>query len=221
MSETALHIGVFTDNRTVVDTAVALWREQAPAYLYISADGPTPKRPPVQRYFHGTAPRCDPKCNDTQIELFWHGNKNFVGHDGIAQETCRDLVHTQMLFSALVNFAETAYHQGIDLYAENRDRIVAGAEFHASLLDDEPAPLQQKWPSWLCGGRCRGEHCGPASGETFEMVHHHYAHRLNMSLPNVTALLPQMRPLGCRDPNGSLCWETLTHGDALGSFAYV
>ena len=48
MSETALHIGVFTDNRTVVDTAVALWREQAPAYLYISADGATPKRPPVQ-----------------------------------------------------------------------------------------------------------------------------------------------------------------------------
>merc|ERR1712003_375476 len=28
MSETALHIGVFTDNRTVVDKAVALWREQ-------------------------------------------------------------------------------------------------------------------------------------------------------------------------------------------------
>ena len=213
MSEAALHIGVFSDNLTTVDTAVALWRQQAPAYVYISSDGPTPKRPPEQRFLARTAPVCGPNCSDAQIFNYWHGNKVFgPGHDGIAQETCRDLGHTEMLLSALANFAETAYHQGIDLFAENKHRFVAGAEFHASLMADEPAPFRQRWPAWLCGGDCTGEHCAPANGSTFEIVHHHFATRLNMSLPNVTALLPQIRPTGCFD---QLCWETLTHGDPL------
>lgn len=212
MSEAALGIGVLTDNVTIVDTQVALWRQQAPAYLYISADGPTPKRPPLQRYLARTSPVCGPNCTDSQIVNFWHGNSQFIGHDGIAQETCRDLGHTSMLMAALANFAETAFHQNIDLYAENRERFVAGAEFHASLMSDEPLALRQQWPSWLCNGRCRGEHCGPANGSTFEIVHHHFVHRLNMSLPNVTALLPQIRPTSCFD---QLCWETLTHGDTL------
>ena len=46
------------------------------------------------------------------------------------------------------------------------------------------------------------------------MVHHHFVRRLNMTLPNVTALLPHVRPTACWD---QLCWETLTHGDPLSS----
>ena len=214
MSEAALGIGVFTDNQTTVDTAIALWRQQAPAYVFLRSDGPTPKRPPQQRFLLGTAPVCGPSCTDKQIVQYWHGTEHW--EDGVAQETCRDLGHTEMLFSAMVNFAETAFHQGIDLYKEEQVRIIAGAEFHASLLSDEPLALKQNWPSWLCGGKCTGEHCNPAkaTGETFEMVHHHYVHRLNLSLPNVTALLRggKMRPTGCFD---QLCWETLTHGDPL------
>ena len=193
MSEAALGIGVLTDNATVVDAQVSLWRQQAPAYVYVSTDGPTPKRPPLQRYLARTAPVCGPNCTDAQIVTYWHGNSQFSGHDGIAQETCRDLGHTEMLLAALANFAETAFHQGINLYGENRDRIVAAAEFHASLMSDEPVALRQRWPSWLCNGRCTGEYCAPANGSTFEIVHHHYVRRLNMSLPNVTALLPQIR----------------------------
>eukprot|EP00937_MAST-01D_sp_MAST-1D-sp2_P007342 g7342.t1 len=218
MSEAYLHIGVFTDNRTAVDAAVALWRQQAPAYVYLTADGPTPRRPPTQRYLPNTGPVCGPDCDDAQIENFWHGDSNSSGHDGVAQETCRDLGHTNMLLSAMVNFAETAYHQGIDLYAESRARILAASEFQASMMADEPAPFRRAgWPAWLCGGRCRGEHCGAVNGSTLEMVHHHYVARLNGSaaalLPNTTALLRHMaRPTSCFD---QLCWETLTHGDLL------
>lgn len=42
-----------------------------------------------------------------------------------------------------LNFAETAYHQGIDLYAENVHRFTSGVEFHASLMSDEPSPYHQ------------------------------------------------------------------------------
>ena len=215
MSEAALHIGVFTDNQTTVDKAVALWRHQVAAYLYVSSDGRIPKRPPPQRYLARTAPTCGPNCTDAQMVTFWHGNSEFLGHDGIAQETCRDLGHTEMLLSTLANFAETAYHQGIDLYHENMHRIISGAEFHSTLYENAPASIAQKWPPWLCGvGRCTGIHCAPTNGSTFEIIHHHFVHRLNMSLPNTTALLKygKMRPTGCFD---QLCWETLTHGDAL------
>ena len=104
--------------------------------------------------------------------------------------------------------------QGLDLYAEVGERIVTAAEFHATLLADAPPHVQQPWPDWLCGGRCQGWHCAPQNGTTFEVVHHHFAARLNQSarLPNVSALLPALRPTSCWD---QLCWETLTHGDAL------
>lgn len=39
---------------------------------------------------------------------------------------------------------------------------------------------------------------------------HHYTTRLGLRLPNVSALLPQIRAnIGCWDQG---CWETLTHG---------
>jgi|EP01047_Picozoa_sp_COSAG01_P056734 hypothetical protein len=213
MSETFLHIGVFTDNRSIVDAAVELWRQQLPSIVYISADGPTPKRPPLQRDLPKTGPVCGPSCDDQQIINFWHGNTAFLGHDGVAQETCRDLGHTNMMYSALANFAETSFHQGIDLYAENSHRIISGAEFQASMMADEPHPFFQKRPKWLCGGKCPGEFCKNAiNGSTFDILYNHYVHRMNLSLPNVTALLPKIRPTSCFD---QLCFETLTHGSPI------
>ena len=35
---------------------------------------------------------------------------------GICQETCRDLGHTQLGIAGMINGAETAFIQGVDLY---------------------------------------------------------------------------------------------------------
>ena len=121
MDEASFHIGIYNDNATTVANAVALWRGQAPAYLYVSTDGATPRRPPLQPHLAGTAPVCGPNCTDRQIENYWHGQTVFgPGHDGICQESCRDLGHVELGFATLVNMAETAHHQGIDLYGENQ-----------------------------------------------------------------------------------------------------
>lgn len=109
----------------------------------------------------------------------------------------------------LINSAETAYHQGVDLYAEEQRRLVAGAELHASLLAAEPVAQRQPVPEWLCGGSLKGA----VNSSTWIMLHHHFVTRLGVStMPNVSALLPQIRDnLVCWDQG---CWEALTHGAA-------
>ena len=56
--QASFHIGIYNDNATTVNNAVTLWRAQAPAYLYMSSDGPSPKRPPIQPHLAYTGPVC-------------------------------------------------------------------------------------------------------------------------------------------------------------------
>jgi hypothetical protein len=51
-----------------------------------------------------------------------------------ATETCRDLGHVQLGYATLVNTAETAWQQGVDLYGEEQDRLIAGAQVLCSPL---------------------------------------------------------------------------------------
>jgi len=110
MTEAAMHAAVFSDDRARLDAAVEMWRAQAPAYVYITSDGPTPRRPPAQRYLAHTSPVCDPTCTDEQMVSYWHGQRTY-GVDGLCQESCRDFGHVELGYMTLVNSAETAYHQ--------------------------------------------------------------------------------------------------------------
>ena len=38
----------------------------------------------------------------------------------------------------------------------------------------------------------------------FEVIHHHFHRRLGIAMPNVSALLPRIRPLKCWD---HMCWR--------------
>jgi hypothetical protein len=42
-----------------------------------------------------------------------------------------------------------------------------------------------------------------SNGSTFEMIYHHFHERLGVPMPNVSALLPHVRPLKCWD---HMCW---------------
>ena len=76
------------------------WREQGGrhAYCYTAAT----------QHCHGTLPRHVPRYHCR------HGQTDYT-HDGVCQESCRDLGHVQLGMATLVNSAETAHHQGIDL----------------------------------------------------------------------------------------------------------
>jgi hypothetical protein len=127
----------------------------------------------------------------------WYGPPAWV--DGFAQETCRDLTHTQWAFAAMINAAETALIQGVDLYAEEATRIVAALELHAGFINGGPLP------PGLCNAR-------GAAIPMWEIGYNEYANRAGKSLPNTMQLIakPGFRPTGV---DHHLVWETLTHAE--------
>ncbi|MES1194732.1 MAG: alginate lyase family protein, partial [Opitutus sp.] len=126
MAEALINIGVFNDDRALYDAGVKMWRGRAPAYIYLASDGPRPVLPP-----NGEMP-------------FW-GNKGKTTPyvDGLLQESMRDPHHANMGFSSMVNAAETARQQGLDLYAEQGARIMAAMEYQAQFLPPHNRPAPQ------------------------------------------------------------------------------
>jgi hypothetical protein len=179
MSEAIINIGVFNDDRATFNRGLAMWRGRTPAYIYLKTDGPKPVQPPG--------------CG----VAIW-GNKGNTTPlvDGLLQESVRDPQHANLAFSAMVNAAETARQQGVDLYGEESRRIQAALEFQARYLppnSEAPPPfvVLSLQPTW-------------------EIAYNHYHNRLGQALPKMTAVIPTNRPTGV---NHQMDWETLTHGE--------
>ena len=102
-----------------------------------------------------------------------------------------------MTFASLVNAAETARQQGLDLYAEQGARIAATMEYQAQFLAPNKTPAPSKIEFAL--------------EPTWEIAFNHFHHRLGLPLPNMARVLPTNRPTGA-DLN-HMVWETLTHGE--------
>jgi hypothetical protein len=196
-------IAVFLDDGDSFNKALAMWRTRTPAYMYLLKDGPVPNPPPLAA---GLAP-----YTQAEIATYWGGPMSpqtfplpSPDGDGFGQETCRDVTdmhHQEWGYSALVAAAETAHIQGVDLYGEQKDRIVAAFEFAAKYLNGAPVP------SWLCPGSGLTI---SAKGYNYEVGYNHYANRLGIPMPRTQALLAKIRPTGI---SHSIVLETLTHGD--------
>ena len=116
MSEALINIGVFNDDRSTFDRGLEMWRGRAPAYIYLITDGPTPLK----------------AANHDEMPIWGNKGLNTTLVDGLLQESVRDSQHANMGLSAMVNAAETARQQGIDLYAQQGKRIMAALEFQRS-----------------------------------------------------------------------------------------
>jgi hypothetical protein len=179
MAAALINIGVFTDDRALYDAGVKMWRGRAPALVYLKSDGPAPVLPASGK------------------PAIW-GNKGktpqFV--DGLLQETARDSQHANMAFASMVNGAETARQQGLDLYAEQGARIRAAMEFQAQFLKPNAATPPPNLAFNL--------------HPTWEIAYNHFHDRLGLDLPLMAAVIPTNRPTGV---NHHMAWETLTHGE--------
>ncbi|MEU8413128.1 alginate lyase family protein [Amycolatopsis japonica] len=185
MTEAAIGIAVFLDDKTVYDKAVAKFRTRVPAYLYLSSDGALPK----------TAPGSGLDTRD-KIVKYWQGQTTFV--NGLSQETCRDFTHTGYGLAAIADFAETTRIQGQDLYPEIADRLREGLGFHAKYQ------MGAAVPSWLCGGSLK-----LGLGPITEVGYNHLHTRLGLTMSNTEALTLRQRPAGTNSL--FVAWQTLTH----------
>ena len=81
-----------------------IFKRLSRSFIYLESDGQFPYDD-----------RNDPKWSEDDLHKFWHRPKRYV--NGLSQETCRDFGHTAYGIASLINVAETAFLQGINLYA--------------------------------------------------------------------------------------------------------
>jgi hypothetical protein len=188
MIEGMMGIAVFTDDRTLLNHAEAMWRRRVPAYFYnATLDGDHPK--PLPRGASRTG---------------WYGQTTFdAGTSGVAQETCRDLGHTGYAISATMAAAETAHIQGDKLYESEEPRLIGAMEFHAHLL-----LKQEPVPKTLCDGKI---HYG--AGYTFGIGYNEYHNRLAQPLPETREWLDKVMAIPEPVDFHTTVFELLTHGE--------
>jgi hypothetical protein len=189
MLEAAQGIAVFLDDKTSYDKAMTKFLGRVPAYVYLTSDGAYPK----------AAPGSGLTTKD-QIISYWQGQTTFV--NGIAQETCRDFVHTGYGISSISHVAETSRIQGTDLYTGDvGTRLRYALGFHSLY---EPAGGASSVPSWLCGGQLMLG-LGPITEVGFNAM----STRLGNAMTNTEKLTIANRPAGTNAL--FVGWETLTH----------
>jgi len=164
-----------------------MWQKRLPAYTYLKSDGNHPVPPSGSQVY-----------TEDQIMDNWYNQTTLV--DGLTQETCRDMVHTTMGLSAAINMAETAWHQGLDLYKEGHNRIVKAMEFHADYI------LGAKVPEWLCHGKLTG-----GTIPMWEIGYNHYHNRDKEYMPKSEEMI--MKKVRHAGNEISQVWETLTHAE--------
>ncbi|MCX2184661.1 alginate lyase family protein [Streptomyces sp. SKN60] len=185
MTDAAMGMAVFLEDRTLFEDSVRRYRARVPAYFYLASDGALPKPPPG-----GTIKTAD------QLATYWFGQRTY--RDGLGQETCRNFMHIGYSLAATAHIAETAWHQGLDLYREEADRLTAALEFHARYQ------LGATPPGWLCGGKVER-----TMGPDVEVALNHLQGRMHRDLPETAKLARSQRPGGTDDL--FVAWETLTH----------
>ena len=184
-----LAIAVFNDDEAEFDRGLARLRVRSRAYFYLAADG---ARPPAIA------------GDRDNYRKFWYNPSKWV--DGLTQETCRDNGHhAQFALGSALHAAETAWHQGFDVYGENQERYTAAMELMAAqfLTDSmhgvaaDDTPTRDRYDTW-------------------EVGYSHYHNVAGIDLPNTRRLiLGQIRP-GARRADWNLVYETLTHADLPG-----
>ncbi|WP_367043538.1 alginate lyase family protein [Streptomyces sp. Je 1-332] len=187
MADATISMAVFLDDHESFEKAVTHFRTRVPAYFYLESDGPLPVSPA------GSGINTPEK-----LQKYWFGQKTFA--DGLSQETCRNFKHASYSLAATAHIAETAWHQGVDLYGEVKERLRAALEFHSTYQ------LGAKAPDWLCGGRVQRD-----MGPDTEVGLNHLRERLKLDLPQTQRLTVEQRPEGTDDL--FVAWETLTHAE--------
>jgi hypothetical protein len=188
MMEATIGAAVFLEDRTLYRSAMSIFAQRVPAFIYMTSDGPLPIQP---RNFTGSH-------ND--LIRYWF-NQTVYNTSGITQETCRDFGHVGYGIASISHVAETSTIQGRNLWQTDLgQRMKAALELHSSI---ETGDFHM--PSWLCNGRV-----SLTMDAVLEPAYNALYHRANQEMPFTKKRLLGQRPAGV---GGSLHFgfETLTN----------
>lgn len=195
--DSLIQMGVFCNDSNLYSAGIDMWRGTTPAMIYLSTDvnrWPTlaaakmPHSPVNTQYDRSTT-------TVASMTTYWSSpNVAAPWPSGLEGETGRDFHHMAMGFAAMGNGAETAWHQGDDLWGEQQSRIIAGCELNTKFIYEvvingntgvSPAPKPPGWPF----SQAPKYYMTSFQRATWEMIYNHYAGRKLLSLPNTLALL--------------------------------
>lgn len=196
--EAHMAIAIFTDNPALFDAAVTRWRFRVRTYIYQTSDGQEPVPSP------GKTPG--------QMTDIWKGGSSGTAYvDGMGMETCRDLGHLMLGFKSMQYAAQSAWHQGVDVFGPEAKRIADFLELHARWMNGA-----NQVPSEICGGTLlvnpQTELASQGGGgAALEIAYNQIHSRLGKNLPATWIMLQKHRPASAGLWVSK--WETLTHGD--------
>lgn len=173
--EARLAIAVFQDDRPAFNAAVEKWKYRIRTYIYQTSDGATP----VLATGFDLA---------RTLRIWKQGSARLTFVDGLSMETCRDLNHTKLGFDSLMNGAEIAWQQGVDLFDLEKKRLSDFLNLHGN---------------WMTGGNVPNDICdgeldfkGSVSGSrvAFEIAYNHLHDRLGVTLNTTKQMIDATRP---------------------------
>ncbi|HJV77267.1 MAG TPA: alginate lyase family protein [Paludibacter sp.] len=152
-------------------------------------------------------------CNDRDIferalryyEDGW-GNGSLthyiINEEGQIQESGRDQAHTQLGIGMLAECSEIAWHQGLDLYGFDDNRLLKGFEYVAKFnLGNDDVPFVP----WLDRtGKYKHTVISQIARNhlraVYEQIYNHYVNRMKLKAPFVTQAVAKIRPEGPGNP---------------------
>lgn len=169
MIDGTMQIAVFTENASLLAQARSMWQGRVPDLFYLnSVDGSN----------HASSPRGTPS---------WFGQVDFNSTTtNVAQETCRDLTHTEDSISSTILTAETDWIQGGSLYqdagSDAQQRIVESMNVMAGF--EGVGTGQNSFitaPTDYCtgSGATKIGFIELGAGDTYVIGYNHYHNRLN------------------------------------------
>jgi hypothetical protein len=113
---------------------------------------------------------------------------------GQLQETGRDQAHSQLGIGLLSCVAETAWHQGVDLYSADDNRLLKGFEYTAKYNLGQDIPFVPTYDRTGKYNHARPSVRGKPDMAIYEMVYNHYVNRMNVAAPYTAQAAALQRP---------------------------
>ena len=147
-------------------------------------------------------------CDDHEmfnraVEYYYHGSGNgaithyIINAAGQCQESGRDQSHTQLGLGQLAEACEIGWHQGLDMYGAEDNRLLAGFEYTAKYLLGNDVPFE---PHTDTTGNYNAKVIATRTRQRFrpiyEMVWNHYQNRRGIDAPFTREAAEKNRPEG-------------------------